>query len=53
MKIKVLFFLGIAAVATLSFTYDTETTSERTKVKLEESSITLSPIGGVIAEDKF
>lgn len=56
MKTRIIVFLGISAIATLSFTFVSVTKEEKAKVS-ETTSVVQShnnePIGGFLSEDKF
>lgn len=54
MKTKIIIFLAISAVVTLSFTFSTvNNTSKKSKEAVTEKQVSNEPVGGFVSEDKF
>lgn len=54
MKTKVIIFLAISAVVTLSFTFSSvNNTNKKSKAVVAEKQINNEPTGGFVSEDKF
>jgi hypothetical protein len=53
MKTKVILFLAISAITTLSFTFASIGTNKRPQVEGATKATSITPIGGVMAEDKI
>ena len=53
MKIKIILFLAISALITLSFTFVSINKSKETKVEQSVKDTSTEPAGGFVAEDKI
>ena len=53
MKTRILLFLAVSAVVTLSFTFASVSTSKNEKVETTSQTPPNEPVGGFISEDKL
>jgi len=54
MKTKIIFFLAITAIITLSFTFaSVHKADKKSKEVVAEKQVSNEPIGGFVSEDKF
>jgi hypothetical protein len=53
MKTRIIIFIGISAIATLSFSFASSTKQNTNKVTPIENKSKTEPIGGFLSEDKF
>ena len=53
MKTKIILFLALSAIVTLSFTFASVKTDKKAKVEPTSQNISSEPVGGFISEDKL